>query len=190
MSLIYKPIVLVLNKVWFAIDVKTVAEAFCQMASDAATALDIDNQNITPTKWKDWLVLPVRPNDNFVLTIRGKVRIPTVIVLSKYSKIPKRQPRLCLRTVAERDSWKCQYSGKILTKGTATLDHVLPRSRGGKHCFENVVLADKIINHKKGNKLPNEVGLELLKIPKKVLSIPVNITIKNPGISDWELFLK
>ena len=78
-----KTTVLVLNRNWQAINVRTPAEAFCQMATDVATALRIEADNeMYPVKWADWLKLPVREVDNSVMTAHGPVRVPTVIVLA------------------------------------------------------------------------------------------------------------
>src|SRR5438093_10851546 len=84
-----KSTVLVLNRNWQAIHVKTPAQAFCMMATDVATALDIEHGgDMRPVKWMDWLSLPVREGDNAVRTVHGAVRVPTVIVLATYAKVP------------------------------------------------------------------------------------------------------
>ena len=110
-DILNKSTVLVLNRHWQAIHVKTPAEAFCMMASDAATALDIAEGNFVPTKWSDWLGLPVREHDSAVKTPRGQVRVPTVIVAANYAKVPLRRPRFGARGIWERDGGVCQYTG-------------------------------------------------------------------------------
>ncbi len=78
-DILNKSTVLVLNRHWQAIHVKTPAEAFCMVATGAATALDVQGDDyITPVRWDDWLKLPVREHDNAVNTPRGPVRVPTV----------------------------------------------------------------------------------------------------------------
>src|SRR5690349_13920231 len=80
-DILNKPTVLVLNRHWQAIHVKTPAEAFCMLATGAATALDVQaDDHITPVRWDDWRKLPVRDFDQAVNTPRGPVRVPTVIV--------------------------------------------------------------------------------------------------------------
>src|SRR6476646_7252156 len=80
-DILNKTIVLVLNRNWQAINIRTPAEAFCQMATNVATALEIEGENhIRPVKWEEWLTLPIRPQDNIVQTVRGPIRVPTVIV--------------------------------------------------------------------------------------------------------------
>ena len=86
-DILNKSTVLVLNRHWQAIHVKTPAEAFCMIATGAATALDVQGDDyITPVRWDDWLKLPVREHDNAVNTPRGPVRVPTVIVAANYAK--------------------------------------------------------------------------------------------------------
>src|SRR5256885_10749227 len=76
-----KTIVLVLNRNWQAIHVRTPQEAFCMMATNVATALEIDgDDHIRPVTWDEWITLSVRPQDNPVQTVRGPIRVPTVVV--------------------------------------------------------------------------------------------------------------
>src|SRR5213083_1511886 len=78
-NILNKTIVLVLNRNWQAIHVRTPQEAFCMMATNVATALEIDrDEHICPVTWDEWITLPVRPQDNAVQTVRGPIRVPTV----------------------------------------------------------------------------------------------------------------
>jgi hypothetical protein len=77
------------------------------MATDVATALDIDGESMVPVKWSEWLLLPIRGPDSFVTTPRGRVRVPTVIVLANYAKVPKKRPKLSARGIWERDGRRC-----------------------------------------------------------------------------------
>ena len=141
---LYKATVLVLNRNWQAIDVKTPAQAFCMMANGNATGLDIQGiGDMRPVRWNEWLELAVREDDNAVRTVRGLVRIPTVLVLARYNKVPKRRPKLSTKGIWERDGGRCQYTGKKLVPAEGNIDHVVPRSRGGQTSWENCVLADK-----------------------------------------------
>ncbi len=115
-DILNKSTVLVLNRHWQAIHVKTPAEAFCMIASGAATALDVQSDEyISPVRWDDWLKLPVREHDNAVNTPRGPVRVPTVIVAANYAKVPLGRPRFGARGIWERDGGVCQYTGRKLS---------------------------------------------------------------------------
>lgn len=188
---IHQSTVLVLNKCWQAIDTKTPAQAFCMMAGDSATALDIGDDGImTPTRWEDWLKLPVRARDTSVGTARGLIRVPTVIVLARFAKVPKRRPRFSLRNVWERDGGTCQYTGRKLKPSEGNIDHIVPRSRGGSTSWENCVLAHREINTKKADRTPEEAGLKLLRAPSVPKELPMHLFIHNAhGVQDWSLFV-
>jgi hypothetical protein len=92
-DILNKSIVLVLNRNWQAINVRTLQEAFCIMATNVATGLEIEREDhIRPVTWEEWITLPIRPQDNAVHTVRGAIRVPTVIVAVNYAKVPKKRP--------------------------------------------------------------------------------------------------
>jgi 5-methylcytosine-specific restriction endonuclease McrA len=209
-DILNKTIVLVLNRNWQAINIRTPQEAFCMMATNVATALDIafDNaadaahltpdtphlalraSNIRPVTWDEWITLPIRPQDNAVQTVRGAIRVPTVIVAVNFARVPKKRPKLCARTIRERDGNRCQYTGALLRPDEGSLDHVLPRSRGGKDAWENLVWSSKDVNARKGNRLPHEAGLKLLTVPRAPKELPVTALIRNAhSVAEWKLFL-
>ena len=191
-DILNKTTVLVLNRNWQAIHTKTPAEAFCMMASDVATALDIhESGDMRPVKWKEWLTLPVREADNCVHTVHGAVRLPTVIVLANYAKVPKSSPKFSARNIWERDGATCQYTGRKLAPHEGNIDHVIPRSRGGHTSWDNCVLAHREINSRKADKLPEEAGLQLRRKPAAPPTLPATFAIRNPHrVCDWEHFLK
>src|SRR5258706_8348287 len=190
-DILNKTIVLVLNRNWQAINVRTPQDAFCQMATNATTALDIDGENIRPVTWDEWITLPIRPQNSAVQTMRGPIRVPTVIVALNYAKVPKKRPKLCARSIRERDGNRCQYTGRELRPDEGSLDHVLPRSRGGKDTWENLVWSGKDVNTRKGNRLPHEAGLKLLSVPRAPKAMPASAFIGNTTeVEEWKLFLK
>ena len=162
------------------------------MATNVATALEIDGENhIRPVTWDEWITLPIRPQDKAVRTTHREIRVPTVIVAVNYAKVSQKRPKLCARTIRERDGNRCQYTGKLLRPDEGSLDHILPRSRGGKDAWENLVWSEKTVNAKKGNRLPHEAGLRLLAMPRAPKELPVTGLIRNASsIADWSLFLK
>lgn len=183
--------VLVLNRNWQAIHVKTPAEAFCMMAGGAARGLDVQGDDtIVPVTWDEWLSLPVREQDRAVGSPRGAVRCPTVIVSSNYARVPMRRPGFNRRNLWHRDGGVCQYTGRKLAPHEGNIDHVVPRSRGGKTTWDNCVLAHKEINSRKADRLPQEAGLRLLKAPVEPKALPATVLIQNAhGVRDWNFFL-
>jgi 5-methylcytosine-specific restriction endonuclease McrA len=190
-NVLNKAIVLVLNRNWQPINVRTPAEAFCQMATGVATALEVEGENqIRPVTWTEWIALPIRPQDEAVRTVRGAIRVPTVIVLANFAKVPKRRPKLNARGIRERDGQRCQYTGVLLKPDEGSIDHVMPRSRGGRNTWENCVWASKAVNSKKGSRLPREAGLKLLSVPRAPKELPMTALIRNANdVADWKWFV-
>ena len=195
-DILNKNIVLVLNRNWQAINIRTPADAFCQLATNAATALDIELgdgsgvQALRPVKWEEWITLPVRESDHSVRTAHRAIRVPTVIVAVNFARVPKRRPALNARNIRERDGNRCQYTGRLLQPDEGSLDHVVPRSRGGPDSWENLVWADRAVNTRKGNRLPHEAGLKLRTRPQAPKELPVTVLLRNAhGVAEWSLFL-
>jgi 5-methylcytosine-specific restriction endonuclease McrA len=195
-NILNKTIVLVLNRNWQAINIRTPADAFCQMATNAATALEIElgagahAEALRPVSWGEWITLPVREGDHAVRTARGAIRVPTVIVAVNYAKVPKKRPKLSAKNIRERDGNRCQYTGRLLHPDEGSLDHVVPRSRGGPDTWENLVWSAKDVNQRKADRLPHEAGLKLLKAPRAPKELPVSALIRNAhGVAEWKLFL-
>jgi len=190
-DILNKNIVLVLNRNWQAINIRTPQDAFCQMATNVATALDIEGEDyIRPVQWDEWITLPIRPQDNAVRTTRGAIRVPTVIVAVNYARVPKKRPKLSAKNIRERDGDRCQYTGRVLHPDEGSLDHVVPRSRGGVDSWENLVWSAKDVNQRKADRLPHEAGLRLLTVPRAPKELPATQLLRNShGVAEWELFL-
>jgi len=117
--------------------------------------------------------------------------VPTVIVAVNYAKVPKKRPKLCARAIRERDRNRCQYTGRVLRPDEGSLDHVVPRSRGGEDTWENLVWASKEVNQRKADRLPREAGLRLLSRPRAPKELPVSALIQNPSdIPEWRIFMQ
>jgi len=190
-SVLHQNVVLVLNRNWQAINIQTPAEAFCQMMTDVVTALDVQGTDwMVPTKWEDWKNLPVRDTDLSIGTAHGQIRVPTIIVLSRFSKVPMKRPKFSARNVWARDGGRCQYTGRDLRPGDGNIDHIVPRSRGGGSSWENCVLSAREVNTRKADRTPEEAGLQLLNQPRAPREVPVTALLKNiHGIPEWEPFL-
>jgi 5-methylcytosine-specific restriction endonuclease McrA len=191
MDNLYKTTVLVLNRNWQAINIKTPADALSMMYTDNATALDIlGEDNMVPRRWKEWIELPYNNSYDYISTTNYKVRLPKVIILCNYDKIPIRRPKFSINGVWSRDNGICQYTGKKLSKNEGNIDHIIPKSRGGKSDWHNCVLSHKKINSIKADKTPEECGLKLIRKPSVPKQIPTSFYIKNTfNIKEWEPFL-
>ena len=191
-SFLHENMVLVLNRNWLAINTITPAQAFCSMATDTVTALDVHGPSVmAPVTWEQWRDLPVREGDRFVNTVHGPVRVPTIIVLARYARVPVTRPSFSLRAIRTRDDNRCQYTGRELRRHEGNIDHVIPRSRGGPTSWTNCVLSCKKVNARKADKTPQEAGLRLLRQPEEPKALPATLYLRNTfRIKDWEPFPK
>jgi 5-methylcytosine-specific restriction endonuclease McrA len=192
MSNINKTTVLVLNRNWQAIDVKSPADALSVMYTDTATGLDIlGKDHMIPYRWEDWIKLPFDSKCDYIKTINGSIKIPKIIVLCHFDRVPLKRPKFSSTGIWNRDNSICQYTGKRLSKNEGNVDHIIPKSRGGRSNWDNCVLSHKEINAKKANKTPEEAGLKLLKKPTIPKHLPTTFYIKNKhNIPEWNIFLK
>ena len=133
---------------------------------------------------------PAFPILHLNVPLAEQIRVPTVIMAVNYAKVPKKRPKLCARAIRERDVNRCQYTGRILHPDEGSLDHVAPRSRGGKDAWESLVWSAKEVNQRKADRLPHEAGLKLLCTPRAPKELPVSALIRNAAeVEDWKLFL-
>jgi 5-methylcytosine-specific restriction endonuclease McrA len=133
--------------------------------------------------------LPLRDFDFSISTPKLHLRVPTVIVSTQFDRMPVRNPRVTRAAVFERDQGVCQYTGEFVGKSGGNLDHVVPRDRGGRDSFENLVWAKKEVNSLKANRLPHEAGLRLRRKPKAPSPLPASATIREAKHPDWRHFL-
>lgn len=163
--------VLVLNKGWLAHEMHSAQHILPMLFTGVCTALDIGDSE-RPMRWDDWVKLPIRPGDDVIHTPKFSFRCPTVVVLATFDKAGKTKLKKNLRGVAARDGNRCQYSGRKLQPHEMSIDHVHAKSKGGTDEWTNIVLADKAINHRKGNKTNKEAGLKLLRKPVEPKEMP------------------
>lgn len=177
--------VLVINKKWRAVDETTVAEALCDMCSGKATGIDMENH--IPVKWEDWLKLTIRDGDDKILSLKGAVRVPTVVGKFTYAEMPKRSLKLDNRGIALRDGKICQVTGEYAPNGN--VDHPFPVGLGGERkSWENMVWMRSDFNSKKACRTLEQMGWKLIRKPFKPKDVDAELVIeaKHP---DWEFFL-
>jgi 5-methylcytosine-specific restriction endonuclease McrA len=94
------------------------------------------------------------------------LKVPSVIRLLTYRHIPQQSRALSRKNILLRDRNMCQFCGETLPASELTLDHVVPRSRGGHSSWENLVACCYDCNNRKGDRTPEEAGLELARRPR------------------------
>jgi len=157
--------VLVLNRHWTAVHVCTVRRALTLLFQDLARVVTEDYQAYDFQSWRDLSAL--NPERGLhIHTPQFALRVPQVIVLARYNRIPPRRLRFNRRNIFLRDGFTCQYCGARPSRDEVTLDHIVPRSRGGQSMWSNIVVACMKCNTRKGDHLLEEAGMKLLRRPK------------------------
>ncbi len=126
-----------------------------------------------------------------VHSARAAMRMPSVIRLLEYRRIPHQTRALSRKNILMRDRYTCQYCHKIMPSSDLTLDHVIPRSRAGESAWENLVACCHSCNNKKGNRTPEEAGMKLARIPRPFSLHTSRHLIRMLGRSDaqWRKYL-
>lgn len=177
---------LVLNRVWQPVGVATVARALSLVVAERARI--VDPASFQQHSWSDWARLIPRDDELFVQAVSLRVRLPEVITLSGYDRVPRNAVAFSRRNLFARDHFTCQYCGVQPGTANLTIDHVQPRSRGGTSTWENCVLACLPCNLRKADRTPAEAKMPLRKAPVKPAWQPMYAQ-RAVKIESWSKFL-
>jgi 5-methylcytosine-specific restriction endonuclease McrA len=154
--------VLVLNNLYQAVQITSVRRAMCLLYKDLVKVVDSDFSTYDFANWSD---LPVASVDDVVRTPRRRIRVPRVVLLVHYGRLPRYDVRFTRKNIFYRDRNRCQYCGRRFRTHELNLDHIQPLSRGGRSTWENVVCCCLRCNRVKGNRLPHEMSMKLIREP-------------------------
>jgi 5-methylcytosine-specific restriction endonuclease McrA len=150
----------------------------------------VNPKDFSTYDFSSWAKASQHAQEDFIQTVRYKIRIPEIVILTGYTGFAKRKVAFNRRTIFERDGYKCQYCGQKYASDDLTLDHVIPRSRGGRSTWDNIVVACVSCNTRKANKLVEEAGMKLLKKPTKPRwPSQSSVKIVRGLYASWERFL-
>jgi 5-methylcytosine-specific restriction endonuclease McrA len=186
--------VLVLNRNWQAINIIGVKRAFSLLWQDHARVINTFAEDLLPMDAAEWMVFSDNarpaPGMEFIRTIRRSILIPKVLLLRSFDRLPVSEIKFNRENVFIRDNFTCQYTGRRCRPSELTLDHVIPRDRGGRTSWENIVTCRRDVNVRKANRLPHEAGLSLVRKPTKPKWRPFAATVA-PHDADaaWMHFL-
>jgi 5-methylcytosine-specific restriction endonuclease McrA len=179
--------VLVLNHSYLPIHVTSVRRAFCMIYQDVARAVDEAYQTFD---FEQWVRLSTHGAET-VGTPGGAIRVPRVIALLHFDRVPMRHVRYSRVNVFARDKFTCQYCGARPHRSELNLDHVVPRSMGGKTSWENVVCSCVECNRRKGGRTPEQARLRLLRRPTRPRFSPLaNLVTTHACHEQWRPFLR
>ena len=193
--------VLVLNKFYQAIRVVNVRRAFSLLCRELAEVVHIETDAAGESKWQnfdfaEWTELSQLKAEfepdahDWIHTVRFQIAVPRIIRLLGYEKLPRQDVKFNRRNIYARDSSRCQYCGKKFSTTELSLDHVVPKSQGGKSTWDNIVCCCVKCNVKKGGRTPEQAHMHLITKPVKPKRSPViNIRLADERYSSWKQFL-
>lgn len=178
--------VLVLNRSFVPIDVTSLRRAFVLLYLGIAKAV---NHQFETFDFESWSDLAIADHHEKIGLIGRFVRVPRVILLVTYDRVPKRHVRFSRLNIYLRDHNTCQFCGKRLPRIDLNLDHVIPRIKGGKTSWDNVVTSCIPCNRRKGSLLPEEAGMHLIRKPERPRWTPfVDLSLKEIRYDEWKPF--
>ncbi|MGC8744482.1 MAG: HNH endonuclease [Verrucomicrobiia bacterium] len=185
--------VLVLNRLWQAVNVCSVRRALTLLFTGHAEVVfetaEGNFQTFNFLEWHDFSQREPVPDES-ISTVSFRIRIPRVIMLLFFDKLPKKEVKFTRHNIFERDKNTCQYCGRVFDRKELNLDHVIPKDRGGPTTWENIVCSCIECNTKKANRTPQEAGMRLIRKPKKPKWRPfVQINFNIQQHDSWKHFI-
>jgi 5-methylcytosine-specific restriction endonuclease McrA len=188
--------VLVLNRFYMAVHVVNVRRAFGLLYRELAEVIHVEEGQYLNYDFAAWLEMSIaragakRPHEDWIRSVNFEIQIPRVVRLLHYDRTPRQTLRFSRRNLFARDGHVCQYCGEAVPYSQLSLDHVVPRSRGGATTWENVVTSCKPCNTQKGGRTPQEARMKLIRKPVKPKQSPLlALKLGNPKYETWKAFL-
>ncbi len=179
--------VLVLNRSYLPIHVTSVRRAFGLLYQGVARAV---NEEYRTFDFDAWSSLAVARDEEAIGTTSGRIRVPRVIVLVAFDKLPKRHVRFSRINLMMRDGFRCQYCSTKPQRSELNLDHVVPRALGGRSTWENVVTSCVDCNRRKGGRTPKQAHMKLVRRPMRPRWTPLaHLMLSNARYEQWRPFL-
>lgn len=188
--------VLVLNRFYMAVHVVSVRRAFALLCRELAEVVHIEQGQYANYNFESWREISElkasfkEPHDDWIKAVNFEIQVPRVIRLLFYDRLPKQTIRFNRRNIFARDANRCQYCGRRFPTSELSLDHVVPRSRGGETSWENIVCSCVKCNVKKGGRTPQEANMQLVRPPVRPKRSPLlSVKLGNPKYESWKTFL-
>ena len=190
--------VLVLNKFFMALHVITARRAFTLLCKDSAEVVSVDDGKFNSydfESWRDVSIYKINHQKDeecyhWLKTYSFEIEVPKIIRLLVYDKFPKKAVKFNRKNVFARDKNTCQYCGKKFPLPELSLEHVFPKSRGGKNEWTNIVCACTGCNKRKGGRTPKEANLRLIREPKEPKYNPIiNLNFTPEKLRSWDKFI-
>ena len=177
--------VLVLNRSYLPVHITVVRRALSLLYQGIARAVDEQYRTFDFATWAD-----LAADEDSIGLVDRAIRVPRVILLQGYDRIPRRYVRFSRFNIYSRDQNRCQYCGRQFPRAELNLDHVVPRSKGGTSIWDNVVCSCHRCNRLKGGRTPIEAGMRLIRQPRRPQWTPfMTETYSLRRYKEWMPFL-
>ena len=186
--------VLVLNRLWQPVNIVGVERAFSLLLQDHAQVIYTGDESFRMMDSSTWLQLSEEqaPDDreDYIQTVKLRIRVPKVLLLRSYDQLPAQEVKFTRENLFDRDDYRCQYCGNNYEAAKLNMDHVIPRDRGGRTSWENIVTSCIKCNSRKANRLPHQADMHLIRKPERPKWRPfVSSLIGQSYDSDWDHFI-
>ena len=188
--------VLVLNKHYAAVRVVTAKRAMCMIFRRIAEIVAVEDRVWQSYDFDSWRQLSEfraryrREHHDWIRCVKFEIAVPRIIRLLFYDRLPRRQVRFTRRNIFARDRNRCQYCGGRFPTSELSLDHVIPRSRGGSAIWTNIVCCCVRCNVRKGGRTPDEARMKLIAEPVKPRRSPmITLRLSSERYASWKQFL-
>jgi len=188
--------VLMLNRYYAAIRVVSVRRAMSMLYRDLAEVVYVEDNQFVGHDFQSWQEVSAlrakyhRHRHEWIRCVRFELVVPRVIRLLFYDRLPRQTVKFNRRNIYARDSSRCQYCGKRFSSSELSLDHIIPRSQGGRSTWENVVCCCVRCNVCKGGRRPDEAHVHLVARPAKPKRPPaILLRLSNEKYASWKQFL-
>lgn len=183
--------VLVLNRLWQAVNVCTAARALVLLYSGHAQVVCETPEGFGTFSFREWCDFSSEnPGGEVIHTVSLRIRVPRIILLLFFDRFPAKEVKFTRHNIFERDRNTCQYCGRKFDRSELNLDHVIPRQQGGQTEWTNVVCSCFDCNRRKANRTPEQAGMRLIRKPRKPRWRPfVEIQFLRTADHSWRHFL-
>ncbi len=188
--------VLVLNKHYMALRIVRARRAFSLLFRELAEVVSCEEGNYYNYDFENWCEVSqfkrnFEPdNHDWISTVNLHIAVPRIIRLLFYDRLPRNTVKFNRRNIFARDKNTCQYCGKHFSTTELSLDHIIPRSLGGKSLWTNIVCACTQCNVKKGGRTPAQARMKLIRKPIKPQSNPLlHVHLGHQRYKSWKQFL-
>jgi 5-methylcytosine-specific restriction endonuclease McrA len=183
--------VLVLNRLWQAVNICSVRRAVGLLYTGHAQVVYEADGSFNTFSLSEWCDFSAgHHQDEALRSISLRMRVPRIILLLCFDRLPSKEVKFTRHNVFERDKNTCQYCGKRFDRKDLNLDHVVPRQFGGSTTWNNIVCSCLACNRRKGNRTPEQAGMRLVQPPKKPRWRPfVQVQFRRMADHSWRHFL-